>query len=393
MRILILSNKIPFPADDGSSIAMAQLLKNCVDTGHEVSYAALNTAKHYKKRHDFPAELAEQIDLHTFNVNTTPTVFGALKNLLFSNKPYHTIRFYQNKLVEHLSGYGPNHFDLTIIEGAFMADYLDDLTYISARVVLRAHNVEHFIWSRTREQIKNPLKKAYLSIQEERLKRFEQTKAMAVDQVWCLSKLDERWFRTMGGTAKWLPVSVDHTEELTQLATMSCFHLGAMDWLPNRMGVNWLLSEVWPLVLEQIPEAKLHLAGNKFPADIRSNKEKHVVVHGRVKDAKQFAQTHGIALIPLLSGSGMRIKALDNASWGVPMISTPIGTEGVFNNPEEAHFVGESPNEFAQWIIHGLKSSADCLEKASFARREIEQHYSSESVCERLQMLCSSIAL
>ncbi|MEL0295861.1 MAG: hypothetical protein VW971_06795, partial [Cryomorphaceae bacterium] len=78
-KVLILSNKVPYPAKDGSSIAMARLLENLIEMGDcSITYGAINTVKHRKKIEDFPKNVLEKIALKTFEANTSPTVFNGM---------------------------------------------------------------------------------------------------------------------------------------------------------------------------------------------------------------------------------------------------------------------------------------------------------------------------
>jgi len=69
------------------------------------------------------------------------------------------------------------------------------------------------------------------------------------------------------------------------------------------------------------------------------------IVHGRVPDAEVFAKSHGISIIPLLAGSGVRIKMIMNASWGIPMVSTTIGAEGLFNEINQGVLLADSAED------------------------------------------------
>ncbi|MDC1363926.1 hypothetical protein N8196_01570, partial [Schleiferiaceae bacterium] len=82
-RLLILSNKLPYPANDGSSIAMARLLEDLLALNtFAITYGALNTQKHHKDINDFPKRVSKAITLKSFEVNTSPSVHSALNNLL-----------------------------------------------------------------------------------------------------------------------------------------------------------------------------------------------------------------------------------------------------------------------------------------------------------------------
>src|SRR5205085_2046559 len=91
----------------------------------------------------------------------------------------------------------------------------------------------------------------------------------------------------------------------------SVFHIGALDWLPNQQAIRWFLNEVWNKVIEQKPEAKFYLAGRNSPAWIKSLHIPGVVVEGEVPDAISFMNAKEIMVVPLLSGSGVRIKIIE----------------------------------------------------------------------------------
>ena len=77
-KLLILSNKVPYPSQDGSSIAMARLLENILALRtFEITYGALNTKKHFKDPKDIPIDIARAIDFKIFNVNTSPTIYAS----------------------------------------------------------------------------------------------------------------------------------------------------------------------------------------------------------------------------------------------------------------------------------------------------------------------------
>ena len=190
-KILILSNKVPYPSKDGSSIAMARLLENLLEMGnHDITYGALNTVKHRKHLDDFPKEILDQIVLKTFQEDTSPTPMNGLYNLFLTNKPFNTIRFYVHSMVNWLQGFETDQFDIVILEGAFMGDYLPLAKIIGKKVVLRSHNLEHVIWERSIENSSLALKKLYFTIQANRLRRFEQRLTRLVDSVWSISPVD-----------------------------------------------------------------------------------------------------------------------------------------------------------------------------------------------------------
>jgi polysaccharide biosynthesis protein PslH len=384
-KLLILSNKVPYPSQDGSSIAMARLLEDllALET-FEITYGALNTRKHHKNLMDFPKQISSAIQLKVFNANTSPTITSAVSNLLFTSAPYHSIRFYIKPMVDWLRGFQQGHFDFVLLEGAFMGDYLNDVQRITQHTTLRAHNLEHIIWERTSEAERNPWKKWYLTLQSQRLKKFERTLTKTVDSVWSISNEDKKWFERCNPKTSTIAVSIERQELLTDLAPLSCFHLGALDWEPNLQGLNWFLTSVWPIVLQKIPSATFHIAGNNPPKHLQSDAVMNCTVHGRVPDAEVFAKSHGIAIVPLLAGSGVRIKMIMNASWGIPMVSTTIGAEGLFNEINQGVLLADSAEDFAHALIELLNSRDKANTLGTLANQHILSSFGPEFIQENI---------
>ncbi|MDC3399952.1 glycosyltransferase family 4 protein [Schleiferiaceae bacterium] len=380
-KLLILSNKVPYPSQDGSSIAMARLLEDLLALQTiEITYGALNTTKHYKDPKDFPAPIAQAINLEVFNVNTSPSISSALNNLCFSRAPYHSIRFFVRPMIDWLRGFEDNQFDFVLLEGAFMGDYLNEVQRVGRHCTLRAHNLEHRIWQRTSEAGINPLKNWYLTLQSKRLRKFEIGLVANVDTVWSISEEDKKWFEKINPKTTTIAVSIVEQELLSNLTPLTCFHLGALDWEPNLQGLDWFLTSVWPRVLKKIPNATFHIAGNNPPQRLQSEQSKNYTVHGRVPDAEEFAKSHGVAVVPLLAGSGIRIKMIMNASWAIPMVSTRIGAEGLFNESNRGVLLADSAEEFASALIELLTSPKNAATLGMQANRYILSGFGPESI-------------
>ena len=360
-KVLILANKIPYPSKDGSSIAMARMLESLLKIdGINITYGALNTVKHRKDIKDFPKAILDKIIFVSFEVDTSPNIISGVRNLLFSSRPYNAIRFFVKSMREWLLDFDDDSFDYVIIEGAFMGDYLPIAKSKGKQVILRSHNLEHVIWERTADHIGDPLRKLYFNIQANRLKSFENNLTRQSDSIWSISPIDGAWFKALNKHTHHIPVAVEDGLPVKTISPMRCFHLGALDWKPNLQGIEWFLNQVWPLVIDMRPEAEFHIAGNNTPKHIKTQPHRKITVHGRVSNAEAFSKSHGISVIPLLSGSGIRIKLLENARIAIPVISTTVGAEGVYNHSFSMIPLADKPLDFA----HKLVDLLDHPEKA-----------------------------
>lgn len=385
-KALILANKIPYPSKDGSSIAMARTLECVLQLPDvEVTYGAINTLKHRKHVDDFPKEIKRQIVLKTFEEDTSPNPRTGLINLLLTNKPYNATRFLVHSMQEWLYGFDDNYFDVIIIEGAFMGYYMPIAKVKGKKVVLRTHNLEHIIWERTALNVGDPLRRAYLKIQSNRLRNFEERITQLADSIWSISPVDAFWFKALNSNTHHVPVAVTPSEPLSEVVPLKCFHLGALDWKPNLIGLEWFIAKVWPKVLSARPNAEFHVAGNNTPDHIQSDPSKNIFVHGRVPSAAAFASSHGISVIPLLSGSGIRIKLLENGRMGIPVISTRIGAEGVYDEHNPLIPLSDFPADFAKKLIELLDDTEKALKLGQEVRTDILKRFGFERAVDMMK--------
>ena len=107
-------------------------------------------------------------------------------------------------------------------------------------------------------------------------------------------------------------------------------HLGTMFWPPNVAGVLWFARDVLPLVWQQLPAARFVVVGKNPPAEVQAlAADPRITVTGYVADPLPYLQAAGVFVVPLHSGGGMRVKILDAWLWGLPIVATPIGAEGI----------------------------------------------------------------
>ncbi|MBE0642362.1 MAG: glycosyltransferase [Bacteroidales bacterium] len=135
------------------------------------------------------------------------------------------------------------------------------------------------------------------------------------------------------------------------------FHLGSMNWRPNEEGIAWMLGEVWPLLLSQGCAPELYLAGRHMPEWIMQGHWQGVKVYGEVPDSSAFMQRYGIMVVPLLSGSGLRIKIIEGMEAGRAIVSTTVGAEGIPVKHGEDILLADSPDTFAACIAKLMSDS------------------------------------
>lgn len=363
IKVLQICNKAPYPANDGSSIAIYNMALGLIENGIDLHLLTINTKKHYKDDAKLPADFKEKTHYASVYKNTDTTIIGALLNL-FSNSSYFVSRFYfkafEQKLISTLQ---QNKFDIIQLEGLFMAVYLDIIRkYSKAKVVLRAHNIEYLIWERHIAFEKNSIKRAYLRVQNKRLKNFEEEILPLVDAVITITDTDKEFIRAKNLSKNIFTciTGVNLKEyELPQHIkknTNTLFYFGSMDWIPNQEAVEWFLNNCWNSILKTNPECKFIIAGRNMPDKFKSMNLPNVLVIENIIDNKEFYSKYDIMLVPLLSGSGLRIKIIEGLSFGKAIVSTSIGAEGIPVHNKKELLLADDPKEFVKAVQDLLSS-------------------------------------
>ncbi|MBI5218653.1 MAG: glycosyltransferase [Bacteroidia bacterium] len=398
MKILQITNKVPFPALEGGSIAMNVITQGLIRSGHMVKVLAMNTPKYNVETDMLPADYKKSTRIETVFLDTRVKPVDALMNLLFSKESYNIARFiskeFETKLTDILK---KEKFDIIQLEMLFVTPYIEVIRkYSDAKIILRAHNVEHFIWERMAANCRNPLKKFYLNILAKRLKIFETEQINKVDGIAAISQQDAEYLKQSGCRVPLIdiPVAVDNIEIDKRNSTIefpSLFHLGSMNWMPNIEGIQWFLDNVWERVNKKYPYLKLYLAGRNMPEWMLQLKLPNVVVLGEVENASDFLLSKSVMIVPLLSGSGMRVKIIEGLTFGKAIISTTIGAEGIECEHGKNILIADTPDEFIRMIDVCISDENFCKTLGENARQLIMEKYNNAVVTQKLVGFYTSI--
>lgn len=365
MKILQLANKFPYPPKDGGSIATLNFSRSLARLGHRVTILAMNTSKHYTDPDSVPDELSKMVQLLAVPVNTDIRIDRLLRNFVFSSFPYNAQRFISRAYSERLERLlGEEEFDIIQLEGLYLAPYLSAIRRLSkAIVVMRAHNIEHEIWERTSHQQRG-WKGMYLQNLAGRIRRMELDYMNGYDAVLPITSRDGEMLRNLGCRIPMhiVPTGIDAAElepDHSQLEYPAVFHIGALDWSPNLEGLDWFFTKVWPQVIRQFPDLKFYLAGRNAPPYLRNARHANLVFLGEVDNAYDFIRSKAVMIVPVLSGSGMRIKIVEGMALGKSIVTTSIGTEGISTTHRENIMIADDPVDFAAAVCelvenHGL---------------------------------------
>ncbi|MCX6281089.1 MAG: glycosyltransferase family 4 protein [Bacteroidetes bacterium] len=390
MRILFLCNKSPWPPKEGGPMAMNMLIEGMLEAGHSVKVLAVNSYKYNIKTGDIPSVYMEQTGIEFIDVDLRVKTLPALANL-FTSRSYHAERFkseaFTAKLIEVLR---EAEYDIVQLETLMMAPYIQVIRNNSkAKIILRAHNIEHLIWERLAANSSNRLRRLYINHLARTLKLFELTIPDLVDGVVAISGKDAEFFRSH--TEKPVisipfginPADYHVKEKVNRHPTI--FIIGAMNWIPNQEGVRWFLENVWIDLYKRYPSLKFHIAGREMPEWMKKLSLENIVVEGEVDDAAGFYAANDIMIVPLFSGSGIRIKIIEAMAYGKTVISTSLGAEGIEYSRGENLLVADLACEFFEMISVCIEHPEVMERTGSNARRLAETVYDRKKIIEKLQ--------
>lgn len=395
MRVLHVTNKPIYPILDGGQLAMQRLMMNLLHLGFSIKNLSVETHKHGFNLDAYPKDLRQIINPEAHFIDTKVKFWDIAKSL-FSSESYNVKRFVNVEFALKIKSIlQENTFDLVVLESAYLLPYINVIRMHSdAKIVVRAHNVEYRIWKQAATKEKIFYKRIYYMKLAKNLKKFELEHLNLVDGIFCISDQDKEFFRRRSVKApiEVIPVYMDKIDSYdVDYSNNDFFFVGSMTWKPNVDAVRWIVNDIAPRLYKILPEVKIHIAGSAMPKTMLEKKSKNVVFHGKVENMHKFMSKHGTLIVPLKSGSGVRIKILEALSLGVPIISSEKGKEGIHLTPKK-HFLTANITEEFILQMKFIDSNIEVKENLGVeGQKFIENEYAIEVISNKIREFISKI--
>ena len=358
--------------------------------GVEVTLFSINPIKNKVDVEDIYDTVFENIKFHSFSVDTEVNVWGALFNI-FSNQSYNVSRYFDDEAERILEDVlRENVFDVVQFEGLFVVPYLDTVkANSSAKIIYRAHNIEFDVWERVAMIERFMPRRKYLQFLARRLKVYETEQINRFHQVFAISEQDRQSILRFGCAVgiEVFPVALDFDRYVTgeRVNTVpTLFHLGAMDWRPNKEGLEWFLDEIWPDIEPLNSELRFYIAGKNMQREFFDYDSENLVVEGEIFDAVEFINSKDIMIVPLLSGSGMRVKIIEGMAMKKCIIATSMAAEGIRCNPGKDILIANTADEFYRVILQCLTNPNKWREIGENARKMVERDHDISIISEKM---------
>jgi polysaccharide biosynthesis protein PslH len=401
MKILFITPQLPYPPDKGATIRTFALMKGLRQLGHEIHLLS------FIRSEDDLTWLPQMRPYYT-QVSTvvapTRTALTRLRNLVLSPLPDMAWRLpsvaFSARLNELLRA---QSFDIVQAESIEVAQYAVQMVngrqngrqngHKRPLVVFDDLNAEYVLQKRAfeidRRSPRKWLKALYSWLQWQRLRSYETRVCTTVDSVLAVSDADAEAIATVDGRINIhvVPNGVDCTFfsqivppaeyppqlKITHMA--SIVFTGTMDFRPNVDAVVWFCRDILPLIKKQAFHVHFYIVGKNPPAEVRALAGPAVTVTGYVSDIRPYIANSQVYVVPMRIGSGTKLKVLEAMAMRIPVVSTPIGAEGIDVSPGEDILLGATPAEFARQVVYLLDTAAERQRLASNARRLVEEKY------------------
>lgn len=352
---------------------MARLAEGLVRAGAEVEILSLNPRKH--RAAATPPIPTQAIDIDTSRIVAPVFAKGI---------PFIVARFvsdeFRDALTTKLRRFAP---DVVQIESPFLLPYVDVVRReCSARVVLRSLNVEFRIWEGLARIERNRLRRFALRRIAASLRKYEIRQLNAPDAIAAISRDDADEFRRLGATRPIhiVPCGVTRSEPIRDASIAnSVGFIGSLDFRPNQEAVAWIVDELWPRVLERVPEARLSIAGSGVPAWLR-RRMNDVDFRGTVDDATVFMNSMSVMIAPLFAGGGMRIKVLEAMALAKPIVATKLGAGGLDVEHGRDILIADDAASFADAVALLLRDPQTAARIGDAARETVRSRYDNDAL-------------
>jgi glycosyltransferase involved in cell wall biosynthesis len=397
MRILYTAPFVPYPPHDGARLIAFHYLQGLAQRGHE-----LTLVLPLRRPADAAsaARLAELGDVQTVPVRARSTAAIAREALRHGE----SLRIRRHTLPEVLPHFAralATPLDLVFLDSLFTAYLLPLVRLERPRlpVALLELNSESQVFRRLAATKRSSLWKLLALWEQPRIIAAERGALRGADRVLALSAEDERTLRELGGDIETtvvgpgIPTYRGETIQPPADAQTVLF-LGSYLYPPNRDAARWLAREIWPRVRSRHPQARLVLAGTDPMRRIARLADPSLGIEtpGFVEDAVAVTRQATLTVVPLRIGGGVRLKILEALANERPLVTTPLGAEGLSLTPGEHALTAESAEDFADAVSGLLADPARARALAVAGRERVEALYSWDEVIGRLEAALSATA-
>lgn len=386
MNILFIAQRIPYPANKGEKIRSFNQAQFLAELGNQVYVIS---PLEEKSEAVYVEQLAKLTNF-------------SCEYALLSNKPLRLItglvkgeslsvaNFYSAQLQNIINNALTNQvFDAIICTSSAVAKYVFNSRVLSSlpkkpKLIMDYMDLDSDKWQQYADKANFPMKLVYQR-EAKLISQYEIKIQKHFDACFFIADAEVNLFKKAAGnitnvhtlgngmnTDEFFPVTTPPNNNAPKF-----IFTGVMDYKPNVDAVIWFVEQCWPAIIAQYPQAEFIIAGmNPNTAVMSLQKYKGITITGFVEDILPYYHKADYFVAPFRLARGVQNKVLQAFACGLPVISTPMGAEGIDCVDGEHILLANTPDEFLQQVR--LLEQDDCLKQAikADALTLIHEHYS-----------------
>ena len=377
MRILFLALDCPWPANNGLRLRTGSVLRALAEGGHDIAFLGFST----EPAAVVPAELRALCPGARLLPSPAPSLSGGWRRGLragFAGAPYSAARFASADARAHiLAALEIGRIDAVMADTVYAAINLPSL--LPVPLFINAHNIVFLILRRfaARMALRDP--RAIAAAWEwRRLRAWEQAMWRRADLIVTCSEPDRvRVARAAPAALTAVVPNAMAAEPLigAEERAHTVLYCGGMDWYPNRDAVLFFSRRILPRIRRRVPGVRLLVAGRRGPARFERQLASIAGLerHADVPDIRPLVAGACVSVVPLRIGSGTRLKIIEAAALGKPIVATPLGAEGLEFRHQFDILISDRPEDFAEnvailLLCPGLRAALGRAARATFER-------------------------
>jgi polysaccharide biosynthesis protein PslH len=393
MRILMVTHFFPYPPNDGGRLACFNPIKY-LSRKNEVVLASMIE----------PTELQYISEMKRYCLGVETYVrprgvdFWRSTRGMFFDPPGTASKFWDSGF-EAVLRKCIARYAVDIVEFEHLNTAAYQRLVKNVPCILREHNVEYKVWERHAEHARSPLERWYVGRCAPRVRAYEAKMAPRFARSLTVSAADARHLAEIAPAARLeaIPFGVDteyfypspevHEEPYRMVLT------GSFEWKPKQHNLRVLLAEIMPLIRANVPEATLYVVGKGVPDELRRLAEgtPGVIVTGTVPDVRPYLRQASLVLNYLESGGGIALKVLEAMAMRKPVLSNPLGCEGIEVSDGREVCLADGPEDFAAAAARLLGDHVLRQSIAEGGYRKVLLQYGWGVIVSRLERLYESV--
>ncbi len=225
-------------------------------------------------------------------------------------------------------------------------------------------------------------------------RKFELAVYRQAERLWTVTEQDKQ---AIAGYVKNVPIDVmahipPQVDEIKSFdETRDLLFVGNFNHGPNIDAILWFCKEVMPKIAPELPDAKLIIAGNNPPPEVQSLASDRIIVTGYVPDLADLLRSARISVNPIIYGAGTKGKISEALAWGLPVVTTVVGAEGMGLTHGKDALIVDTPEEFAQATVE-LYADPELWSRLSAGGRERVEEWSPAAVKAKMAAVFSEMS-